>query len=197
MEIQHVGNAAGRPASAHPIDSTRAEGFSLIELMMTISVAVILMMIAVPSFQYVTNANRVSSEVNGLLGDLQFARAEAIKEGENVTVCASTDQLTCASSNDWQTGWIVFADSNPPAYVVPPGTTPLRIQTKFTSTDIFQATNDLTWVTFNRNGYAQGILPGTLIDLQTQPITNAWTRCLIISFTGVVTTVMQGTQGCT
>ncbi len=183
---------------SRPIGASRARGFSLLELIMTMSVAAILLTIAVPSFRYVTNSNRVASEVNGLLGDLEFARAEAIKEGVNVTVCASADQQTCSSSTDWQTGWIVFADSNPPTHVVPVNTTPLRIQTKFSSSDTFEATNNLTWVTFNRNGYAQGVVPTTtLIELQTNPVTNAWTRCLTISFTGVVATELQGTGNCT
>src|SRR5882757_3251037 len=91
-------------------------GFTLVELMVVIMIGSILMAIGVPSYKYVTNSNRLSAEVNGLLGDMQFARSEAIKEGQSVTVCASTDQLTCSNSTDWHTGWIVLASiGNPPA----------------------------------------------------------------------------------
>jgi len=60
----------------------RSSGFTMIEMLMTIAIATIVMMLAVPSFRYVTNSNRIAGEINGLLGDLQFARAEAIKEGK-------------------------------------------------------------------------------------------------------------------
>ena len=59
--------------------SRRVSGVTLIELMTVVTVIALLIGIAVPSFQYVTNANRLAAEVNGLLGDMQFARGEAIK----------------------------------------------------------------------------------------------------------------------
>src|SRR5271154_4492007 len=90
-----------------------ASGFTLLELMTTLTVAGILLAIGVPSFRYVTWSNRASSEINGLLGDLQLARGEAIREGQTVTVCASTDGASCSNSNSWQTGWIVFSDAIP------------------------------------------------------------------------------------
>ncbi len=60
------------------------------ELLVTITVVGILMAIAAPSFRYVTTANRASSEINALLGDMQMARGEAMKEGQFVTICASS-----------------------------------------------------------------------------------------------------------
>src|SRR5438874_1331083 len=67
-----------------------------------------------PSYRYITNAYRMSAEVNGLLGDLQYARSEAIKEGQTVTTCVSTNGATCARGTNvnWGTGWIVFSDPN-------------------------------------------------------------------------------------
>ena len=68
-------------AGAGGINFARAAGFTMVEMLMTMAIATILLTIAVPSFRYVTNSNRIAGELNGLLGDLQFARAEAIKEG--------------------------------------------------------------------------------------------------------------------
>src|ERR1700690_4155283 len=91
------------------IEIARASGFTLFEMLITMTIAAILAAIAVPSFRYVTNANRISSEVNGLLGDLQFARSEALKEGKNVSVCMSTGGQTCdTTGNAWNCGWIVY-----------------------------------------------------------------------------------------
>jgi type IV fimbrial biogenesis protein FimT len=184
--------AAIRP-KAGGFGFARSSGFTMIELMMTIAIATIVMTLAIPSFRYVTNANRIASEINGLLGDMQFARAEAIKEGRSVTVCVSTDGSTCSVGNtDWKNGWIVFAlpATNPPNI--------LRVQSTLSGTDTFSANNNIDAITFNREGYAGGLPAGTLITLHSTPTTDAWTRCLSLSLTGQMTTEMvAATNTCT
>jgi type IV fimbrial biogenesis protein FimT len=172
--------AAIRP-KASVIGFARSGGFTMIELMMTIAIATIVMTLAIPSFRYVTNANRIAGEINGLLGDMQFARAEAIKEGQPVTVCVSTDGATCAANNtDWENGWIVSSNA----------VGVLRVQSRFSGTDTFSANNNIFTITFNREGYAGGLPTGALITLHDSTNTPAWTRCLSLSFTGQMTTEM-------
>ena len=173
-----------------PQAPVHASGFTMVEMLMTIAIATIVMTLAVPSFRYVTNSNRISSEVNGLLGDLQFARAEAIKEGKTVTVCVSSNGTDCINSNAWQSGWIVFSD---PANtgVHDAGETILRVQKTFSGTDTFQASNNLASVSFNREGYAP-VANATLITLHDLTATTAWTRCLSLNFVGQITTVISG-----
>jgi type IV fimbrial biogenesis protein FimT len=65
----------------------REAGFTLTELMAVAAIVAILLGIGVPSYKYITNSSRMSSEVNNLLGDLMYARGEALKEGQYVTVC--------------------------------------------------------------------------------------------------------------
>jgi type IV fimbrial biogenesis protein FimT len=173
------------------IGMTRESGFTLVELLMTIAIATIVTTLAVTSFRYVTNANRIAGEINGLLGDLQFARAEAIKEGRTVTVCESSDGATCTGSTSWQNGWIVFSDpTNVGTWDA--GETVFRVQKTFSSTDTFGATNGLTAVTFNREGYAGGITAGTLIKLQDSTFNTNWTRCLTINLVGQIATERAG-----
>ena len=163
-------------------------GFNMLELLMTIAIAAIVAMIGIPSFRYVTNSNRIAGEVNGLLGDLQFARAEAIKEGQDVTVCVSSNGTTCDGTSTWQSGWMVY--SNPlPGTTTPVATSILRIQDTFTSSDSFVAFPATPAVTFNREGYAVGIAgAGTLITLHDSTDTTAWTRCLSITLNGMTQT---------
>jgi type IV fimbrial biogenesis protein FimT len=172
--------------------AARSPGFTLLELLITMSIAAILLTIAVPSFRYVTNSNRIAGEVNGLLGDLQFARAEAVKEGRNVTVCISADGQSCvANATTWQSGWIVFSDPTDTG-VVDPGETILRQQKTFSSTDTF-VSNNLSAVTFNREGYAVGVANGgALLQLHDLTGTAAWTRCLYINLSGEMTTELSG-----
>ena len=164
---------------------------------MTIAIAAIVATIAIPSFQYVTNSNRVAGEVNGLLGDLQFARAEAIKEGQPVTVCMSKGGTTCdTTGNAWNSGWIVY--SNPTGTgtntTTPVAGSILRIQNTFTSTDTFTAAPGYSAITYNREGYAIGILNGTVISLHVTSGSAAqiaaWTRCLAVSMNGMTQTAI-------
>ena len=80
-------------------------GFTLIELMVTVSVLALLLGIGVPSFRATIQGNRVTAVSNDLVAALQFARSEAVRRGENVTLCSSNDQVTC--SGGWVDGWVV------------------------------------------------------------------------------------------
>ena len=87
-------------------------GFTLIELMLTIGVLGVLLGLAVPSFLETMRNNRLIAQNNEFVGALNFARSEALKRSDFVSVCASADQTTCSGSTDWTTGWIMFNDPN-------------------------------------------------------------------------------------
>jgi type IV fimbrial biogenesis protein FimT len=171
----------------------RDGGFTLLEAVVVMAIVAILMAVAVPSYRYVTNANRIAAEVNGLLGDMQFARAEALKEGQTVTVCvANTGATGCAGGavSTWQNGWIVFSDLNADHTVeTASGDTIYRVQAPFTSTDTFVANPASGYVTFNREGFttANVAAAGLLISLHAVSATSASTRCLSITFAGLMT----------
>jgi type IV fimbrial biogenesis protein FimT len=179
----------------------RASGFTLTELVIAMGIVAILVAIAVPSFKYVTTSNRVATEVNGLLGDMQFARSEAIKQGLQVTVCSSADGTNCNGGITWQSGWIVFLDSNPAGTTgtVDPGETVLRIQNAFSAPDTFVPDNNaFSAITFNREGYAATNAAAVItLQLHDSTSTSAWTRCLAISPVGMITTQKAGVGNCT
>ena len=87
-------------------------GFTLLDLLVTITVLGILLGVGIPGFASIIRNNRIASHTNELVGALTYARSEAMKRGEIVTTCPSEDQDECAGSNDWSTGWIVFVDMN-------------------------------------------------------------------------------------
>ena len=90
----------------------RTTGFTLIELMVTLTVASILMTVAVPSFREFLQSNRMSTQVNLLLSDLNAARSEAIKRRVPVTLCKSANQSACVSTGGYEQGWILFTDTD-------------------------------------------------------------------------------------
>ncbi len=169
----------------------RAAGFTMMELLVTMTIAAILMAVGMPSYRYVTNSNRIAGEINGLLGDMQFARAEAIKEGRTVTVCVSQNGTSCADAG-WNSGWIVFSDPTNVGTVDAGELPVLRLQAPFTGTDTFTSSNGVNKVTFNREGYAIGITNGTLLTLHDATSNVNWTRCLSINLSGMMTTLKSG-----
>jgi type IV fimbrial biogenesis protein FimT len=181
----------------------RASGFTMVELAFVVVIVGILTAIALPSFRYVTASNRVSTEINGLLGDLQYARSEAVKEGFWVTICASTNGTSCSGSNSWRTGWIVFTDTNN-NQAVNAGELLLRVSSALTGTDTLAADNSMTAVTFNREGFASmyagtttAIANTVTISLNTVPTNTQWRRCLAVTAVGGMTTTQKaGTGNC-
>ena len=77
----------------------------MIELMVVLSIAAILATAAVPSFRSLIQNNRLATQANELTGTMNFARGEAIKRGQRVTVCVSTNQTACTLGTAWA-GWL-------------------------------------------------------------------------------------------
>lgn len=94
----------------------RSEGFTLIELMITLVILSVLLVIAVPSFNSQIQNNRSQAIGEDFTTALKFARSEAVKRGQAVTVCASNaDNSACSNDTaSWTNGWLVLLDSAAP-----------------------------------------------------------------------------------
>lgn len=109
MTINRVfpNSASGAPGKS------KEQGFTLIELMISIALLAILLGLAAPSYRSFITSNRLTAQANELVGDLSLARNEAASRSRNVGVCIAASSTSCAGSgSDWAAGWIVWADNN-------------------------------------------------------------------------------------
>lgn len=80
-----------------------ASGFTLIELMVTVTIAAILLAVAAPSFMAFQRNSELTSATNSLLAGISAAKGEAMKRGLSAVIVP-------ASNGDWGTGWKIFVD---------------------------------------------------------------------------------------
>ena len=91
-------------------------GFSLIELIITLSIVSILAFVAVPSIKNILKEHRLSGYTNDLVADLNAARSEAVKRATPVTICKTTNPQNSSpacnttATDNWTTGRIMFID---------------------------------------------------------------------------------------
>lgn len=84
---------------SHP-PSARPDGFTLIEMMVTVIVLGVVVALAAPSFTESVRRNRMVTAANELSAALQTARMEAIRRNARVELCPTTDGGSCGGS-DW------------------------------------------------------------------------------------------------
>ena len=90
-----------------PAKISKQLGVTLIELLVTLTIAGILAGIAIPSFVETIRANRMATYANEFITALNLARIEAIKRGFQVTV-----KRKSGTARVWEGGWDVFVDLN-------------------------------------------------------------------------------------
>lgn len=87
----------------------RDKGFTLVELMVVLAVFAFLTLVATPGFGRLATEQRIITSTNSLLSALNLTRSEAIRRGQRVSLCPSTDGETCSADTPYDHGWIVFA----------------------------------------------------------------------------------------
>ncbi len=91
---------------------SKGNGFSLIEVIVTLAIAAIVLSIGVPSFQSYIQNNRQTIAINELATALRFARNSAITHRIRTAMCKSSDGANCTADGTWTQGWIVFTDTD-------------------------------------------------------------------------------------
>ena len=151
--------------------ATRTQtGFTLIEMIITLTIVGVLLTLAVPSFRQVMLNQGIRTASFDLYSALEYARSEAIKRGANVNVRAGD---TTANDGSWSKGWRVRDASN----------NLLRSWTAASTVTIAEA-GSATTVTFARDGH---LTTGTAPKWQINPTTSMNgidLRCIQVDLVG-------------
>lgn len=84
------------------------EGFTLLEMMVAISILAILVTLAIPSFAEIIISSKLKSYSSYMVSSIYLARGEALKRNATVNLCVSSDGVKCTTGN-WEDGWIVLS----------------------------------------------------------------------------------------
>jgi len=191
--IRHYGRARG------------AQGMSLVEIMLTITILAILLAMAAPSVTSIVQNSRIRSQAGDMMANLAIARAEAVKRGVYVSLCPSSNWnvtppscTTGALTTSWNQGYIVFADANKDGNV-DPGDTLIAVVEPFPGSALGTPPNAFTSsgftntpvnvLQFRPSGAANLPANGTfaLCDTRSGP----WGRTITISPTGRATSATR------
>lgn len=165
----------------------RTRGFTLIELIVTITIAAILLFIGIPSFISFQRNSELTSSANSFVAALGAARGEAMKRGRQAVVVPRVD-------SDWTSGWRVFVDTDnnqqfngSDILIVEQGALPAY----FTATGTGTAQNSPAYIMFNPSGYTQtsgSIFQSATLKIERNDIAGtektAQTRIVVIAKTG-------------
>lgn len=147
----------------------RARGVTLIELMTVMTIAVVLAMVAVPSFTKLAASQRLRTAATNLQQALMLARSEGLKRNANVTVGPP-------SGVDWAVGWVVKEASS--------GT----VLSTFPSTPSLAITGPAS-VTYQSSGRIDAT---TSASFKVSSASIADVRCVTIGVTGLPSVATSG-----
>ncbi len=87
-------------------------GFSLYELLMTLTLVALVLTLGIPSFGSILANNRLSVEVDALFHAVHLARKASVVRRRVVTICPSYDGINCEPGLDWSMGWMMFVNTD-------------------------------------------------------------------------------------
>lgn len=134
------------------------KGFTLIELMVSVSVTSILALIAVPNFSDFIVKMRVDNEISKLHRMLNITRNAAINSGQKAIICPLDVSLGC--TDQWQNKLSVFIDTNDNKEL-DTNEKIIRVRAEINSGDKLIYGKGRNKITFKPTGQLSGLANGT------------------------------------
>ena len=167
----------------------RSRGFSLYELLMTLTLVALVVGLGLPSFSGLVARNRMHTDINALFHAIHLARKESVMRHKVVSICPSPDGQRSEPGRDWSGGWIMFENADrdePPRR--DPGEALLQVHTVAENVRI----------TANRRGFTlratvKRATNGTFVVCDVAG--RAKPRALVISYTGRPRVATSTTRG--
>lgn len=171
------------------------QGVTLLEFLAATALMAILSVTVIPSLRALVQNNRLIVQTNDIVAGLYLARSEAIRRRTHITICKSVNALGsepgCDDSARWQSGWIVFTDSDGDNQR-DAGEPLIRVYPALPEKLTLHANGTLrNRIRFNAKGYSNGY-NGRLILCDERG--NEYARVLIISSTGRVRLTSHAAQ---
>jgi type IV fimbrial biogenesis protein FimT len=127
------------------------KGFTLIEALVVMTVAAILLAVAIPAWSHARAAANAGSVRAKLAASLLDAVRHSAITGTEVVVCPNSSSGVCSGSTNWDAGWIVFADING-SRAPDPNETRLGVENALPSDVHLRTTSGRTRLVFQPNG---------------------------------------------
>ena len=132
---------------------TSEYGFTLIELIIVLSIASILLSMAIPNYSAFVQDSLLTAQSNNFASTLALAKSEAIKRSSRVSICPSTNGTGCTGGSVWSNGWVVFANPNGDS-TIDAGEEILQVGSALSGGNTLAGTK--TRITFTSNGFVMG-----------------------------------------
>lgn len=150
-----------------------ARGFTMIELSVTLIIAGILVVVAVPSLKQTLAGNRLTTLTNRLVSSIHFARSEAVTRNDSVIICSNN-----ATATNWSDGWAVKAGDKCASG---------ELLKAVNSTDAALAVSGVREIIFKGDGTAT--VPDSLAQTADFELVNAsFTRQVVVNRSGHIST---------
>jgi type IV fimbrial biogenesis protein FimT len=158
----------------------QGRGFTAIELLIVLTIAGILLAIAVPNFADFLQRYRTTTAANEILRTLSMARSRALATGERVAIAPTAD-------GNWSAGWRVFIDSDNDG-VYDATETVLEdfagLDSDFSLSGSTFGQDGKTFISFNQFGFARALNGTTVVSGRIGVTLGSHVRSICLSANG-------------
>jgi type IV fimbrial biogenesis protein FimT len=171
------------------------QGFTLVELLVAMTIVAILMAMAIPSYNSFILSTTATQYASGMAESALLARAEAIRRNAAVTVCVSNDGATCGSGG-WEQGWLVSCMTNDHVTCDSSGTNTLVIQYQGAAKSGWKISEASGLAKLNFDPSGTGATAASMTVCRATPTVGEQQRTVHISATGRPTIVKTSGAAC-